>query len=154
LFQTITFIQDQTQDMLQLIFQRKYGTYSFTTTCAGYQVSVESHIVNVTGQLVTLHVDWNTIQIEVRDEATNQLLPTATILITASAYSLTVNWVSPSYTWTTNGFMSYTFATSSSEYSSRTVTLSVTVNTTLITLYLGKGAIPIRVQECVSGDAV
>lgn len=110
--------------------------------------------MNVSGQLVTILVDWNPILIEVRDETTNQLLPTATIAITSGSYSLTVNWVSPSYTWVHNGFKSYTFVTSASGYTTRTVTLTVSANTTLITLFLSKSAINIRVQECVTGDAV
>jgi len=110
--------------------------------------------VNVSGQLVTILVDWAPILIEVRDEQTQQLLPTATISITSGSYSLNVNWVSPSYSWRHNGFKSYTFTTSSAGYTTRTVTQTVTANTTLITLYLSKGLINIRVQECVTGDAV
>jgi len=132
----------------------KFGTYSFTTDCAGYLLDIETHSVNVSGQLVTILVDWRTILIEVRDEQTNALLPTATIAITAASYSLNVNWVSPSYVWSHNGFKAYTFTTSSSGYTTRTVTLTVTANTTLVTLYLSKSAINIRVEECVTHDAV
>jgi hypothetical protein len=132
----------------------KYGSYQFTTNCLGYQLDIESHTVNVSGQLVTILVDWNPILIEVRDEQTNVLLPTATISITSGSYSLNVNWVSPSYTWSHNGFKSYTFVTSSTGYTTRTVTVTVNFNTTLITLYLSKNAIAIRVVECVTGDAV
>jgi len=132
----------------------KYGNYQFTTNCLGYQLDLETHAVNVSGQIVTILVDWNPILIEVRDENTNQLLSTATISITSGSYSLNVNWVSPSYTWSHNGFKTYTFVTSASGYTTRTVSMAVTYNTTLITLYLSKGAIPIVVVECVTGDFV
>jgi len=137
------------------ISKGKYGSYSFTTNCAGYQLDFESHSVNVSGQLVTILVDWNPVQIEVRDEDTKQLLPAANIVITqGSSYTLTVSWLSPIYTWNHNGFATYTFATSATGYTSRTVSMTVTANTTLITLYLSKSAINIRVVECVTGDAV
>jgi len=132
----------------------KFGNYQFTTTCPGYIVDLETHAVNVSGQLVTIFVDWNPILIEVRDQDTNQLLPSASISISSGTYSLSVQWSSPSYSWSHNGFKSYTFTTSSSGYVTRTVTVTVTANTTLITLFLSKAGINIRVQECVTGDAV
>jgi hypothetical protein len=132
----------------------KYGSYTFTTTCSGYQISVETYTVTVTNQLITLHVDWNLVQIEVRDRDDKSLLSTATIGISGAGYSLNVNWVSPIYTWSHGGFMSYSFATSSTGYNSETSTQTVTYNTTLITVYLSKSGIAIVVQECVAKDPV
>jgi hypothetical protein len=130
------------------------GQYTFTTNCPGYQVSVETRTLENEGQLITLYVDWNNVLIEVRDEITEALLPTATIAITGSGYSLNVNWASPSYTWSHGGFMSYTFTTSAQGYQTRTETNQFTFETTLIVLYLGYEGIPLRVQECVTQDPV
>jgi len=82
------------------------------------------------------------------------LLATATIQIVSGSYSLNVNWVSPIYTWNHNGFKTYTFTTSSAGYTTKTDSVTVTYNTTLITIYLSKAGINIRVVECVTGDAV
>ena len=131
------------------------GSYTFNTNCPGYQADTEVHIVTgVSTQIITILVVWTPVQIEVRDETTNALLSAASISISGAAYSLSVDWVSPIYTWNHGGFMSYTFTTSAQGYQARTVSEVVTAQTTLITLYLGPDRINIIVEVCGSGDDV
>lgn len=112
------------------------GAFSFQTTASGYLTSTQSHTVTTTTTAIELCVTPATVQVDIRDEATNQTINVRS----GVSYS---GVISGSFTWngiTTfqhGGYGSYSFlAIPESTYTNGSLTISITASTTLIIIYV------------------
>lgn len=131
-----------------------FGTYSFSTTCAGYQVSVEQSTVTTSTTTIRLTVVPAAIPIEVyaATDLTTQLSGTCQIEVTGSNfYFASITWTRNSgitFTGaTTNGFGVYEFTTSCPGYSPSVQSISVTSSTRVIQLLVQASSVLIQVLE-------
>lgn len=135
-----------------------FGTYTFVTSCPSYIGSTETITVSNSTTLVTLHVGLRPLLIEVRDGATNALLSSASITITGlfgNGRTQTYSWTSPSISWTPFiGYGLYQFDTSSAGYLSNRENRTVTITTTLITLFLFRNNLPFIVTDCATNAVI
>jgi len=131
-----------------------FGSYSFGTSCPGYQINNETITVTTTTTTITLRVTPAPIPVEVyrAGDFSQQLSVTCQIEVTGPNFYFT------SFAWTrntgvmfsghtTNGFAPYEFTTTCPGYTPSVATINVNVNLKVIQLQVSASTVTIEVRE-------
>jgi len=138
-----------------------FGSYSFGTSCPGYQVNNETITVTTTTTTVFLTVTPAPIPVEVYQagDFSQQLSVTCQVEVTGSNFYFT------SFSWTrntgvvfsghtTNGFGSYEFTTTCPGFTPSVQTINVNVNTRVIQLQVSASTVTIEVREQATSNLI
>jgi len=112
------------------------GTFSFQTTAAGYLTNTVTQQVTTTTTSIQLCVNPGTVQIDVRNRATNTTIGVSALITYSGVISGSFNWNGVT-TFQHGGYGTYFFlATPSSRYSNGNTTVTISSSTTLIIIYV------------------
>jgi len=130
------------------------GTFSFSTSAAGYQVNNQTNSVSVSTTAIELCVNPATVQIDVRNIVTNVSIEVGATITYTGVISGSLRW-SGVTTFTHGGFGSYSFtATPDSRYLVGTLNTQITSTTTLIIIYVQPSTVQVTVVDCNSRRAL
>jgi len=119
-----------------------YGSYQFDTTSNGYLPGRDTKTVSITTTLITLLLFKNSLPFIVQD-CSNQQAITASVVASSSTYpSFSASFTASGTTtiFTHSGFGTYSFAVSSSGYTSTTSVQTISSSTTQIVVCLNRAA--------------
>lgn len=112
------------------------GAFSFQTTASGYLTNSQSFTVATTTTAIELCVNPGTVQIDVRDEATNVSINVRTDITYSGVISGSFRWNGVT-TFQHGGYGSYSFfAIPESTYNNGSLTTTISSTTTLIIIYV------------------
>lgn len=119
-----------------------YGQYAFSATPdSKYTTGSTSVSVTSTVSLIIIYVDTPTVQIDVRNNATNASIEVPATVTYSGISSGSFRWTGI-YTWKTGGYGQYSFiATPDSKYTTGNLSMTVTSSTTLIIIYVSTAII-------------
>jgi len=130
------------------------GTFSFSTSAAGYQVNTQTFTVSTSTTAIELCVNPATVQIDVRNIVTNVSIEVGATITYSGVISGSLRW-SGVTTFTHGGFGSYSFiATPDSRYLVGNLNYQITSTTTLIIIYVQPSTVSVTVVDCTSSRAL